>query len=139
MSRSGSTRCSALSRRHINDLTLERTALLERSERVPRSRGTTDVISDHADVLCFLALLTGHRVELNELALFEALVTVALDVGEMYEDVVTLLARDEAESLFCIEKLHCTLCHDHSILNTANRLVRIARWYQPYSACRESS
>jgi hypothetical protein len=34
----------------------------------------------------------------------------------MDEDVVTLLARDEAEALFCIKKFHCSLCHDYSIL-----------------------
>jgi hypothetical protein len=56
--------------------------------------------SDYADVLSFLALLAGHRVELDALALFEVLVALALDVGEMYEDVITLLARDEAESFF---------------------------------------
>jgi hypothetical protein len=56
--------------------------------------------SDYADVLSFLALLAGYRVELDALALFEVLVALALDVGEMYEDVITLLARDEAESFF---------------------------------------
>ena len=70
------------------------------------------VMSDHADVLRFLALPTGCDVELDALTLVEALVAVALDVGEMNEDVVTLLARDEAESLFCIEEFHCSLCHD---------------------------
>ena len=49
----------------------------------------------------------------------------------MYEDVITLLTRDEAESLFCIEKLHCTLCHDHSILKATARSVRIARCINP--------
>jgi hypothetical protein len=38
----------------------------------------------------------------------------------MYEDVVTLLARDETESLFRIKKLHCSLCHEYSILNAAD-------------------
>jgi len=34
----------------------------------------------------------------------------------MDENVITLLTRDEAETLFCIEKLHCTLCHENSLL-----------------------
>jgi hypothetical protein len=74
------------------------------------------VISDHANVLGFLALFPGSSVELDELTLLEALVAVALDVGEMDEDVITLLARDEAEALFCIKKFYCSLCHDYSIL-----------------------
>jgi hypothetical protein len=34
----------------------------------------------------------------------------------MDEHVITLLTRDETESLFCIEKLHCTLRHGYSYL-----------------------
>ena len=74
--------------------------------------------SDYADVLGFLAFFAGRSVELDELAFLEALVAVALDVGEMDEDVITLLTRDEAEALFCIKKFHCSLCHDYSILKT---------------------
>lgn len=77
--------------------------------RSPRERRTT---LDYADVLRFLALLAGHCVELDALSLFKAFVTVALNVREMYEDVITLLTRNESESLFCIKKLHCSLCHD---------------------------
>jgi hypothetical protein len=49
----------------------------------------------------------------------------------MYEDVITLLARDEAESLFRIEKLHCTLCHEYSILTAADQRVWFARYQRP--------
>jgi len=73
---------------------------------------------DNANVLGFFALLARRRVELDSLAFFEALVTLALDIGEVYEDVFTLLARDESETLFRIEKLNCALCHEYSILNT---------------------
>ena len=90
-------------------------------------------ISDYADVLRFLALLAGYSVELDALALFEALVAVALDVGEMDENVITLLARDETESLFCIEKLHCSLCHEYSILRTTDRPIRSVRYKRLYS------
>ncbi len=71
--------------------------------------------SDDADVLSFLTFFTWHSVELDELPFFQALVTVSLDVGEMYEDVITLLTRDESEAFVGIEKLHCTLCHEYSI------------------------
>jgi hypothetical protein len=73
------------------------------------------MFSDHSDVLSFFALFARRSIELDALTLFEALVPVTLDAGEMYEDVITLLARDETESLFCIEKLHCSLCHEYSI------------------------
>ena len=68
--------------------------------------------SDDADVLGLFALLAGRRVELDSLTLFEGLVALALDVGKVDEHVVTLLTRDESESLFRIEKLHCALCHE---------------------------
>jgi hypothetical protein len=77
-----------------------RRAALPVRPRYARSSRECHLNSDYADVLSFLALLTGHRVELDALALFEVLVALALDVGEMYEDVITLLARDEAESFF---------------------------------------
>ena len=67
---------------------------------------------DNANVLGFFALLARRRVELDSLAFFEALVTLALDIGEVYEDVFTLLTRDESETLFRIEKLNCALCHE---------------------------
>jgi hypothetical protein len=38
----------------------------------------------------------------------------------MYEHVVTLLARDEAESFVCVKKLHSSLCHEYPILNTTD-------------------
>ena len=60
-------------------------------------------------------------VEFDPLSLFEAPVAVALDVGEMDEDVITLLTRDKSESLFCVEKLYSSLCHEYSILKTKDR------------------
>ena len=51
----------------------------------------------------------------------------------MYEDVITLLARDESESLFCVEKLHCSLCHEYSILGVTDRPIRSAHYQKLYS------
>ena len=90
--------------------------------------------SDHSDVLSLFALFAGRGVELDTLTLFEALVTITLDAGEMYEDVVTLLARDEAESFVCVKKLHCSLCHEYPILDAADRPIPPARLERPYSA-----
>jgi len=47
--------------------------------------------SDDPDVLGLFALLAGGDVELDALALVEALVAIALDVGEVDEDIVPLL------------------------------------------------
>jgi hypothetical protein len=109
--------------------------LTHRSRRARSAGGSCAprVISDHADVLCFLALLARCHVELDALAFVKALVALALDVGEMNEDVITLLARDEAESFFCVEELHCPLCHEYSFLIAAGQPVRPARSQRLYS------
>src|SRR3954471_7690454 len=51
--------------------------------------------SDHADVLCLVALAPRGHVELDVLALFERLVAVALNVRVVDEDVLLSLERDE--------------------------------------------
>jgi hypothetical protein len=48
--------------------------------------------SDDADVLRLFALPAGSDVELDTLPFIEGLVALALDVGEMDEDVVALFA-----------------------------------------------
>jgi hypothetical protein len=77
---------------------------------------------DDADVLGFFALLAGRGVELDSLTLFEVPVAFALNVGEVYENVIALLTRDETKSLVSVEKLHCALCHEYSILCTTDQL-----------------
>src|SRR5258708_30319568 len=76
--------------------------------RLPRSDST----SDNSDVLRLLALTTLCDVELDALALVEGLVSVTLDCGEVNEHVVTLLAGDEAVTLFRIKELDRALCHE---------------------------
>ena len=51
-------------------------------------------------------LAAGRHVELDVLALFEALVARAGDLGVVDEDVVAALAGDEAEALLVVEELH---------------------------------
>ena len=46
----------------------------------------------------------------------QALEALGLNGGEVHEDVIALLARNEAEALFRVEKLHYALGHDYSIL-----------------------
>jgi hypothetical protein len=67
--------------------------------------------SDRADVLRLGTFPAGSDIEFHTLTLFEGLVALALDSGEMYEDVVTLLARDETEAFISVEKFDSTLRH----------------------------
>jgi hypothetical protein len=72
--------------------------------------------SEDADVLSFLAFAAGANVELDAIALVERLVAIALDAGVVDEDVVALLARDEAEALLRVEELHGTC--DQNLLSS---------------------
>jgi hypothetical protein len=71
---------------------------------------------DYADVLCFFAFFARCRVEFDELTFFKALVSIALNAGKVDENVVSLLARDETETFFCVKKLNCAL--RHGVLNS---------------------
>ena len=84
-------------------------------------------VSDHSNVLGLVALLAPSDFELDALTFVQALVAVALDGGEVNEDVVTLLSRDEAEAFVCVEELYGPLCHEYSILSAADQPVRPAR------------
>src|SRR5436305_8602012 len=93
--------------------------------RLPRNQST----SDDANVLRLLTLAALCNVELDALALVEGLVSVTLNCGEVNEHVVTLLAGDEAVTLFSIEELDRALCHvilvsDPRPIDQFNRLAR---------------
>jgi hypothetical protein len=79
--------------------------------------------SEDADVLSFLAFAAGANVELDAIALVERLVAIALDVGVVDEDVVALLARDEAEALLRVEELHGT-CGQNLLSSFKDRPLR---------------
>ncbi len=74
--------------------------------RVPRS-------SDGANVQGFGALASGADLELDRLALFEGLVALARDVGEVDEDVFLSLTRDEAVALLVVEELDGSVGDTH--------------------------
>ena len=59
-----------------------------------------------------LAVLTSGDLELNGLALVQSLEAVHLNLGVVDEQVVAILARDEAVALVRIEPLNSTLSHD---------------------------
>ena len=71
---------------------------------------------DDSNVLRFLALPAGSDVELDALTFVEALVALALDVGEVDEHIVALLTRDEAEALLGVEELHGTCSQETALL-----------------------
>lgn len=83
---------------------------------------------DHSNVLGFLTLFPGRGIELDTLTLFKVLVPITLNIGEMYENVIALFARDEAEALFRIEKLHYTLCHGYSIHKATDQPIWSPRY-----------
>ena len=68
-------------------------------------------VSDDADVLRFLALAAGSSVELDALAIFEGLVPIGLDRGEVNEHILTRVTRDEAKTLFGVKELDGALLH----------------------------
>ena len=81
----------------------------ERATEVDHVDGSS---SDRANLQGFVALAALADLELDGLALFELPVTRAVDVGEVHEHVGTAFARDETETLLCIEELdgadgHC--------------------------------
>jgi hypothetical protein len=63
---------------------------------------------DDANVLGFLSLAARGDVELHALAFAEGLEAVALDVRVVDEDIVPLIAGDEAVPLLSIEELDGT-------------------------------
>jgi len=66
-------------------------------------------VSDLTDVQGFWALPAGADLELHGLALVEASVALALDVGVVDEDVLFTFYGEEPVALFTVEKLHCAV------------------------------
>src|SRR5690242_14398480 len=89
---SGEDRCPAKSR------------LISRSGALPGS-------GDDANLLGLRALLALRDLEFHALAVFERLVAVHLDRGEVDEHVLPPVDRDEAGALLAVEPLHGALCH----------------------------
>src|SRR3954466_14088926 len=63
-------------------------------------------------------------LEVDPLALFEALVPVHLDGRVVDEDVLTAVDGDEAEALLGVEPLHGALCHVCSHVRATDDLSR---------------
>src|ERR1700722_8833221 len=69
------------------------------------------VLLDLGDVGGLKTLGSLHHLEVDLLALGERLESVALDGGEVNENVLATLLLDEPEPLRIVEPLHASLCH----------------------------
>src|SRR5258705_13884667 len=66
---------------------------------------------DQADLLRLRALLTLRDLELHALTVFQRLVAFHLDGGEVDENVLPPVNRDETVALLAVEPLDGALCH----------------------------
>ena len=83
---------------------------------------------ERLNVCCLPALGTLHYVELNGLTFLQALKTVRVDGGVMYEYIFAVLTRDKAEALRVVKPFHSTLFHFESyFLNFELRLSETER------------
>src|SRR5436190_1474484 len=88
------------------------TASAPRKSRIARSRPTGESVGgrrsgggEHRHAPRLLALVAGRELEFDDLALLQAAVAVALDLGEVHEHVALAAALDEAEALAGVEPL----------------------------------
>lgn len=72
--------------------------------------------ADGFDVVRFDTLAALTEFELDLLARNESAAPGAFDVGEVHEDILLAIARDESEALLVIEELDGTGWHDYSFL-----------------------
>lgn len=63
------------------------------------------------DVGCLPAFRALYNVELYSLSFLQALETVRTDRRVMHEDILAILARDEAVALGVVKPLYCSLFH----------------------------
>ena len=75
-----------------------------------------DNSADGFDVVRFDTLAALTEFELDLLARNESAAPGAFDVGEVHEDILLAIARDESEALLVIEELDGTGWHDYSFL-----------------------
>ena len=77
----------------------------------PSLRIVCEAVLDALDVLCLPALGAFDHVELHLLTFLEAAESACLNGGEMYEDILAVLAADETIALGVVKPLHCSCFH----------------------------
>ena len=70
-----------------------------------------EAVLDALDVLCLPSLGAFDYVKLYLLTFLEAPESARLDSGEMYEDILSILAADESIALGVVKPLHCSCFH----------------------------
>src|SRR5829696_842339 len=110
-----------------------------RSDPAPRTgnRAAASSRSGGGDTVRLGALGALDDLEVDPLALFEALVPVHLDGRVVDEDVLAAVDGDEAEALLGVEPLHGALCHVCSHVRACGRPLWI-RGTGPRSSARLS-
>ena len=105
---------------NVNEPRRNGTILRKRTNKKPPRCGGSSALSMNEAYGCLgladvgsleLAVLAGGDVKLDSLALVQSLEAVHLDLGVVDEQVVAVLARDEAVALVRVEPLNSTLCH----------------------------
>src|SRR3989441_1136407 len=92
--------------------------------------GTTGAGLDFPDVGRLKTLWAARHLELDSVALRQALEAVALDGAVVDEDVLTAVLRDEPVALRIVEPLYSTLCHTADLsLGVFSPCVLPPRWW----------
>jgi hypothetical protein len=81
-----------------------------RIKKAPQKCGAlgVDKLVAQCDVACLGTLGALFNIELNLLAFLQVTISIALNCGEMDEDVLSTFTLDEAETLITIEPLDST-------------------------------
>jgi len=71
------------------------------------SGGEEELKLDRTNLTRLLALLTLRDLELDTLALGKIAISIHLDLGMMYEDILaTAIRGDESKTLFCVKPFY---------------------------------
>ena len=70
-----------------------------------------EAVLDALDVLCLPALGAFDHVKLNLLTFLQTAEATSLNGGEMYENILAVLAADETVALGVVKPLHCSCFH----------------------------
>lgn len=79
---------------------------------------------DFVYVGCLWSLITFGYVESDFLALLESPEAALFDCAMMNEYLVSIIGGDKTKTFLIIEPLHCSICHDNTLLFESPRLAK---------------
>jgi hypothetical protein len=97
--------------------------MLEKAIKKDPSRKTWDLfifsltkfyLAHYDNVSCLWALRTIGNLELYLIAFIEGLKPISLNGREVYEDIISVVSRNESIALFLIKPFHTTFGHYNS-------------------------